>query len=597
MSTIVNSITNKTAGTINKIKTNNQMLNYTFLVFSVFYYIIIHLYFNKLFVTNESQREKYDKDTKEKNYSFTRVYQVILKNFKSYGIGSVIFTYFLCFIIFIYLKLKQTQRKDSGRRIFHDIIKNVTKSLSLGSDDNDYLNTQQGSFRAFIALFLLLFLIVYILSNLILYIFTFLFTIKSFVSILLFSLNILFLAIAVGSIYTYSKNNNSINKTIKGTKLLIFFKLLETTFLLIPCLINDAIANLSKTKSNTPQHIFVILLIEIALVVTSIILPILNKWVTKNFANVILDKPIYLNNTQNIGDYKYYDNGIILYSADDLRTYTKNERYNLFDETYAASGNSNIKGNFDNNYSISFWFYINPQPMGTNTNVRKNTRLIDFAKRPLIEYNAEENKIYIKVINGNPDINMETIVELQNIKLQKWNNIVINHASGFLDVFLDGKLVDSRDKVIPSMIEGPILSGDNEGINGRIANVAYYNEPLNKVTIDLLYNANRNRTPVGGSIIVNSRFIVHRVSQTDLFGSILDKIAHVLAKYLPSFNTIQNFDSTILNLPNNIINYFWYLIDVYIFDFEKTEKKNDQINNNNRGENSAFEKDLLDRKY
>ena len=104
-----------------------------------------------------------------------------------------------------------------------------------------------------------------------------------------------------------------------------------------------------------------------------------------------------------------------------------------------------------------------------------------------------------------------TTVELQNIKLQKWNHMVINYTSGYLDVFIDGELVATRDNVMPNLMSQHIIVGQGiqkgGGINGRVTNIGYYSNPLDKVIIDMLYKSNADATPPkAGGIYINSKF-------------------------------------------------------------------------------------------
>ena len=85
----------------------------------------------------------------------------------------------------------------------------------------------------------------------------------------------------------------------------------------------------------------------------------------------------------------------------------------------------------------------------TSSTYSKDALMINFANRPRIEYNHSENKIKVIMRSGPFDNNdkqfSKTIIELNNIPLQKWNHLVINYTSGTLDIFMDGILIESRE--------------------------------------------------------------------------------------------------------------------------------------------------------
>jgi hypothetical protein len=82
-----------------------------------------------------------------------------------------------------------------------------------------------------------------------------------------------------------------------------------------------------------------------------------------------------------------------------------------------------------------------------------------------------------------------------NFLLQKWNNIVINYNGGVLDVFLNGELVKSDIGVVPYYTLDNLTIGEENGVNGGICNVVYFNKALSSTNIYLLYNIVKNKTP------------------------------------------------------------------------------------------------------
>ena len=71
-------------------------------------------------------------------------------------------------------------------------------------------------------------------------------------------------------------------------------------------------------------------------------------------------------------------------------------------------------------------------------------------------------------------------MDYKKMKLQKWNNIVINYINGTLDVFLNGKLIGTYDGVIPYMTSDIVSIGDDNGLSGGLCNLVYFPTHISK---------------------------------------------------------------------------------------------------------------------
>ena len=131
-----------------------------------------------------------------------------------------------------------------------------------------------------------------------------------------------------------------------------------------------------------------------------------SKFYIKFKWNASLEDPIYLNNSKvlgNVGDF---------YNKDDNPTYR---------------------------YSLSGWFWINPQPPNTGASYIKYTNILQFGKKPSVEYNSLEHTLRVNC--QIKDKKKLLLLKLKNVGLQKWNYIVINYDGGTMDVFLNGELI------------------------------------------------------------------------------------------------------------------------------------------------------------
>jgi hypothetical protein len=84
---------------------------------------------------------------------------------------------------------------------------------------------------------------------------------------------------------------------------------------------------------------------------------------------------------------------------------------------------------------------------------------------------------------------------MPNIKMQKWNNIVVNFMDGTYDLFVNGKLVNSFQGVMEEFKYNNIIIGDDNGVSGGIANIVYYKNYLTKDKILRNYNFLKKRSP------------------------------------------------------------------------------------------------------
>jgi hypothetical protein len=197
---------------------------------------------------------------------------------------------------------------------------------------------------------------------------------------------------------------------------------------------------------------------------------------------------------------------------------------------------------FDYQYAMSFWFYIDSFPPSTSASYNKIVPILSYGENPTIKYSSANNTLYITVkqnIDGNSleDLVKEKDIELNpeiidkwtnekdkinnsiedvknmrfgndvdtdghriiydhsDVQLQKWNHILLNYNGGTLDVFYNGRLVKSAIEVVPYMKFDMLSVGSENGISGNIANLMYFDHPLDILTINTLYTSLMDKNP------------------------------------------------------------------------------------------------------
>tara|TARA_B100001094_G_scaffold333266_1_gene409999 strand:- start:572 stop:2632 length:2061 start_codon:yes stop_codon:yes gene_type:complete len=220
-----------------------------------------------------------------------------------------------------------------------------------------------------------------------------------------------------------------------------------------------------------------------------------------------------------------------------ITTPSSAEEINLF---------TNIAGQPNYSYGLSFWIFIHPQ----SGNIKNCNNIINFDNRPQVFYCPTYKKIPInsivtyknngkkgvikksKILTNNniyydisgidvPDKtnvshknitykypysvlkfalggNYETTQKeftLPNLKMQKWNNIVVNFIDGTYDIFVNGEMVNSFQGDMEEFNYSNIKIGEDNGVSGGIANVVYYKNYLTKNKILSNYNLLKNKSP------------------------------------------------------------------------------------------------------
>jgi hypothetical protein len=224
-----------------------------------------------------------------------------------------------------------------------------------------------------------------------------------------------------------------------------------------------------QSIKSTPKSYYILLLcIIIAYVYYFFLGPQLTKNIAKQGGTILVNNPVYLNIENTIGMYDQLNN-------------TEVDQH-------------------DYRYAFSFWLYLD----SSNPNiVDKYTSILNYGGNPNILYNPTENTLIITMMNIDSEYNKKELDEygniiifkLPNVLLQKWNNIIFNYNGGTIDIFYNGKLLKSILQILPYVSKDVLTVGTQDGINGGICNVTYFDTDITASQIYYLYNIVKNKDP------------------------------------------------------------------------------------------------------
>ena len=152
-----------------------------------------------------------------------------------------------------------------------------------------------------------------------------------------------------------------------------------------------------------------------------------------------------------------------------------------------------LKGSGSNDYTYSFWIYINDfnefygeKKMILERSKNENGKITYY---PRIYLGENQNDIHIQISQqlapNNPVTNHEIVIN--SIPLQKWNHIIMTKSGNTIDIFIDGKLV--KTSIMPKVAQKPdpeepitlnkANDSNNKGFAGYLSKVNYYSTPMN----------------------------------------------------------------------------------------------------------------------
>jgi hypothetical protein len=228
----------------------------------------------------------------------------------------------------------------------------------------------------------------------------------------------------------------------------------------IPCLFIDFVQYIKGEIKSTANLIYVLFIIEILLVLAYIYIPkVVSKMLKQNGISVLPDS-------------RFLNKEYVL---------TSNEIMKL------PKAKTEDPTNYRQNFAVSMWIYIDPQSNSYNA-YSKETNIFNMDdKKPQLVYinnmSNQDEKDKLGIYFG------EEKHVIKN-KGQRWTNVVINYTSTTIDIFIDGSLERTFNLTAPPqyITTGTVVIGANDGLDGAICNIMYFDKALLKTEIVNMYN-------------------------------------------------------------------------------------------------------------
>lgn len=126
-------------------------------------------------------------------------------------------------------------------------------------------------------------------------------------------------------------------------------------------------------------------------------------------------------------------------------------------------------------YGLSFALRLEPQPPDRSAASTVFTTVLNYGEIPRVAYNASLNTLRITMKQQDGTVRVMCDVE---VPLQMWFHMYIGYDHGVVDIFYNGKLVQTKQNVIPYLTTSTITMGATDGIIGDISNVRVFTEAL-----------------------------------------------------------------------------------------------------------------------
>jgi len=134
-------------------------------------------------------------------------------------------------------------------------------------------------------------------------------------------------------------------------------------------------------------------------------------------------------------------------------------------------------------YGLSFALRLEPQPPDRSAASSVFTTVLNYGEVPRVAYNASLNMLRITMKQQDGTVRVMCDVE---VPLQMWFHIYIGYDHGVVDIFYNGKLVQTKENVIPYLTTSTLTMGETNGIVGDISKVRVFADALSYEKIQRL---------------------------------------------------------------------------------------------------------------
>lgn len=265
------------------------------------------------------------------------------------------------------------------------------------------------------------------------------------------------------------------SKSSKSTQLAI--RLLQETILYVPCVIQSTGQSLFAKTGTTPLAVWVWFGVSVA---AWVLLWRYQRGIHVRGRSQWISQPLPLEK-ESVLDATY----------DDLMGTTTKEGEQV-DKQYR--------------FGLSAWIFTDTVLPNLKPSVQQWANVFHWGSRIRVEYQASSHTLRVVMPpspfspkdgkDGKDEPKSSLVLyEFQGWKSQRWNYLVLQFEGGTLDIFLNGELLHSVDHAIPYQQKDGFVAGEERGIQGEIANVAFFRQPLTLAQIVYEYELLRTQTP------------------------------------------------------------------------------------------------------